>query len=184
MPDRRRLGLRLRWSASPSAVVAVALAAAVTVLGRATRQPAGPLRKKLAADQSLLSVVPQDPGDLDAFVARYQQLANIAPLTIDDEWHTIADLVKAVATSDLSDPTTADRLRDQAVAAMKAVDDVRAYAKTTCGVDLVLAPTPGAVTPTTRRPGRRPPRRSDDRGTGPDTGQPPTLPGTVPPTVP
>ena len=168
--------------------VAVALAAAVTVLGscdKGSRQDR--FCKKLAADQSLLSVVPQDPGDLDAFVARYQQLANIAPLTIDDEWHTIADLVKAVATSDLSDPTTADRLRDQAVAATKAVDDVRAYAKTTCGVDLVLAPTPGAVTPTTAAPGAvstTPGTATTAAPAAPDTGQPPTLPGTVPPTVP
>ena len=142
------------------------MAAAVTVLGscdKGSRQDR--FCKKLAADQSLLSVVPQNPGDLDDFVSRYQQLANIAPLAIDDQWHTIADLVKAVATSDLSDPTTADRLRDQAIAATKAVDDVRAYAKTTCGVDLVLAPTPGAVTPTTAAPGAgsTTPGRTDHR---------------------
>ena len=166
----------------------MALVAAVTVLGscdKGSRQDR--FCKKLAADQSLLSVVPQDPGDLDDFVSRYQQLANIAPLAIDDQWHTIADLVKAVATSDLSDPTTADRLRDQAVAATKAVDDVRAYAKTTCGVDLVLAADRGCGHPDDRGARRRVDhsRRTDDRGAGRARhGPPPTPPGTVPPTVP
>lgn len=161
---------------------AVALATAATVLGscdKGSRQDR--FCKKLVAEQSLLSVVPQDPGDLDTFVARYQQLANIAPLAIDDQWHTIADLVKAVADSDLSDPTTADRLRDQAVAATKAVDDVRAYAKTTCGVDLVLAPTP--VTPTTSAPAAESTTPGAPTTAAPPT-PPPTPPGTVPPTVP
>lgn len=173
-------------------LAAVALAAAVTVLGscdKGSRQDR--FCKQLADDQSVLSVVPQDPDDLDTFVSRYERLADIAPLAIDDQWHTIADLVKAVATSDLSDPTTADRLRDQAVAATKAVDDVRAYAKTTCGVDLVLAATPGAVSPTTV-PGAAtttpsaptPGAPTTGVPAAPDTGQPPTLPGTVPPTVP
>jgi hypothetical protein len=165
-------------------LAAVALAAAVTVLAscdKGSRQDR--FCKKLTDDQSLLGVVPQNPDDLDAFVSRYQQLAKIAPLAIDDQWHTIADLVKAVATSDLSDPTTADRLRDQAVAATKAVDDVRAYAKTTCGVDLVLAATPGAVSPTTVTPGAASTTPGAPTTVTPAT-PPPTPPGTVPPTVP
>jgi len=165
-------------------LAAVALAAAVTVLGscdKGSRQDR--FCKQLADDQSLLSAVPQDPDDLDTFVSRYERLADIAPLAIDDQWHTIADLVKAVATSDLSDPTTADRLRDQAVAATKAVDDVRAYATTTCGVDLVLATTPGAASATTTVPGA-PTTPPGAATTGAPAAPPPTLPGTVPPTVP
>jgi hypothetical protein len=166
----------------------VALVATVTVLGSCEKgSPQDRFCKKLVEEQSLLSVVPQNPGDLDAFVSRYQQLADIAPLAIDDQWQSIADLVKAVATSDLSDPTTADRLRDQAVAATKAVDDVRAYANTTCGVDLVLAATPGAVSPTTTVPGTAsttPGAPTTGAPAVPDTSQSPTLPGTVPPTVP
>ena len=81
--------------------------------------------KKLAEDQSLLAVVPADPGDLDDFVSRYRELDDIAPLAIEDQWHTVTELVAAVATADLQDPTAADRLRDQAVAATRSVDEVR-----------------------------------------------------------
>ena len=102
--------------------------------------------RQLADDQALLAVVPTDPDELDAFVERYQELADIAPLAIEDQWRTITELFEAVATEDLSDPATADRLRDQAVAATKSIDGVRAYARTTCGVDLVVAATPGAAT--------------------------------------
>jgi hypothetical protein len=102
--------------------------------------------RRLAEDQALLAVVPTDPDELDAFVERYQDLAGVAPLAIEDQWQTITELFEAVATEDLSDPASADRLRDRAVAATKSIDEVRAYARTTCGVELVVAPTPGAAT--------------------------------------
>jgi hypothetical protein len=111
---------------------------------------------RLADDQALLAVVPADPDALDAFVERYQELADVAPLAIEEQWRTITDLFEAVATEDLTDPAAADRLRDKAVAATKPIDEVRAYARTTCGVELVVAATPGApttVSPTTTAPG-------------------------------
>jgi hypothetical protein len=102
--------------------------------------------RRLVDDQAVLAVVPTDPDELDAFVARYQELAEIAPLAIEDQWRTITELFEAVANEDLSDPATADRLRDRAVAATKSIDEVRAYARTTCGVELVVDATAGAAT--------------------------------------
>ena len=120
----------------------------------------------------MLAAVPANPGDLDDFVSRYRDLDAVAPLAIEDQWHTITELVDAVATADLTDPAVADRLRDQAVAATHSVDEVRAYAKATCGVDLLV---PGLGTPTTTTlPG----------ATAPPATPPPTVPGTVPPTIP
>jgi hypothetical protein len=101
---------------------------------------------RLIDDQALLAVVPTDPDELDAFVERYQDLADFAPLAIEQQWRTITELVEAVATEDLTDPATADRLRDRAVAATRPIDEVRAYARTTCGVELVVAARPGAAT--------------------------------------
>jgi hypothetical protein len=111
---------------------------------------------RLAKERIELAAVPSNPGDLDDFVQRYRDLEKVAPLAIDEQWKTVTDLMVAVATDDLSDPATADQLRDRAVAAAKAVDDVRLYAQHTCGVDLILgvAPTPtsapgGVAVPTT-----------------------------------
>ena len=123
------------------AVVAVALLASCDKGSRQDR-----FCRQLADDQALLAVVPTDPDELDAFVERYQDLADVAPLAIEDQWRTITELFEAVATEDLSDPATADRMRDRAVAATKSIDEVRAYARTTCGVELVVAATPGAPT--------------------------------------
>ena len=92
--------------------------------------------ERLAEEQALLAVVPTDPDELDAFVERYQDLADIAPLAIEEQWQTVTELVEAVATEDLTDPAAADRLRDRAVAATRPIDEVRAYARTTCGVEL------------------------------------------------
>jgi len=159
-------------------LAAVAVVAAVTVLGscdKGSREDR--FCKKLAEDQSLLAVVPQDPGDFDDFVARYRQLAAMVPLAIDDQWHTITSLVEDVATADLTNPAAADRLRDRAVAATKAVEQVRAYAQSTCGVNLVLA-TPSGITPSTV-----PGTPTTAAGGAPAT-PPPTQPGTVPPTIP
>jgi hypothetical protein len=101
---------------------------------------------RLADDQALLATVPSEPDQLDAFVERYQELADVAPLAIEEQWRTITDLFEAVATEDLTDPAAADRLRDKAVAATKPIDEVRAYARTTCGVELVVTVTPGTAT--------------------------------------
>ena len=159
----------------PRALVpTVTFAVAVAVLGscdKGSREER--FCKQLAAVQDELSVVPQDPADLDQFVGRYRKLARVAPLAIDEQWATITELVEAVALADVTNPLTADRLRDQAVAATKAVDDVRSYARSTCGVDLVLGTTTGAVTPTTGAP-----------TTTPGAPPPTTSTGTIPPTVP
>ena len=125
--------------------------------------------EKLTKEYRQLAVVPSDPGQLDDFVNRYRQLEKITPLAIQDEWKTITDLMVAVESTDLSDPGAADRLRDQAVAATKAVNVVRLYALDTCGVDLVL----GTVAPSsTTTPGNA------------TSTVPPTTPATLPPTLP
>jgi hypothetical protein len=123
---------------------------------------------KLVEEHTLLATVPTDPAQLDDFVERYEDLGDVAPLAIDEQWTTITDLVSAVATADLADPATADRLRDQAVAATKAVNEVRVYAQDTCGVDLVFASVAPATAP------------ADPSATT----LPATAPATVPPTVP
>ena len=154
-------------------VVAAALVA-VTLLGscdKGSREDR--FCRKLADEQQLLAVVPQNPGDLDDFVNRYRELDRITPLAVEQQWHTITELVVAVAEADLQDATAADRLRDQAVAATRSVDEVRAYAQATCGVDLLLGGV--GATPTTAAPGD---------GAPPASTPPPNAPGTVPPTVP
>jgi hypothetical protein len=122
---------------------------------------------RLAKERIELSVVPTDPGDLDDFVQRYRELGKVAPLAIDDQWQTVTDLMVAVVNDDLSDPQAADRLRDRAVAATKAVNEVKLYAQQTCRVNLNLAVSalPAGTTP------------------GP-TAPPTTAPATLPPTVP
>jgi hypothetical protein len=112
--------------------------------------------RRLAEQRVELAAVPTDPGDLDDFVQRYRDLAKIAPLAIEEQWQTVTDLIVAVADDDLSDPQAADRLRDDAVAATKAVNEVRLYAQQTCGVNLAVgvpAPpasvAPGATATTT-----------------------------------
>ena len=102
--------------------------------------------ERLAEEQALLARVPTDPDELDAFVERYQGLADIAPLAIEEQWQTVAELVEAAATEDRTDPAAADRLRDRAVAATRPIDEVRSYARTTCGVELRVAAPSGAST--------------------------------------
>jgi hypothetical protein len=154
--------------------VAAAALVAVTLLGscdKGSREDR--FCRKLTEEQQLLAVVPQNPGDLDDFVSRYRELDRITPLAVEEQWHTITELVVAVAEADLQDATAADRLRDQAVAATRSVDQVRAYAQATCGVDLLLAGV--GATPTTAPAGA---------GAPPASAAPPNAPGTVPPTVP
>ena len=159
--------------------VVIAAVATVTVVGacdEGSRQDR--FCRRLGEEQGLLATVPTDPGELDDFVNRYRELAGIAPLAIEEQWQTITDLVEAVAIEDLEDPATADRLRDQAVAATRPVGEVRSYAQAVCGVDLLLIGAPATLPATTT---------AGTTTTLPApvaTTVPPTLAGTVPPTVP
>ena len=171
-PERQTLGNSVVVAHLPRVVASVLVA--VTFLGscdKGSREDR--FCRKLADDQQLLAVVPENPGDLDDFVNRYRELDRTTPLAIEEQWHTITELVVAVAEADLQDPTTADRLRDQAIAASRSVDEVRAYAQATCGVDLVLGYV--GATATTAAPGA---------GAPPESTAPPNAAGTVPPTVP
>ena len=160
--------------------VVIAAVATVTFVGscdEGSRQDR--FCRRLGDEQGLLATVPTDPGELDDFVNRYRELAGIAPLAIEEQWQTITDLVEAVATEDLEDPATADRLRDQAVAATRPVEEVRSYAQAVCGVDLLLIGAP-ATLPATTTAGTT----STTLPAPVATTVPPTLAGTVPPTVP
>jgi hypothetical protein len=143
----------------PSAAAAVLSVALLAACDAGSRQDR--FCSKLAEERALLGTVPADPGDLDDFVQRYRDLEKIAPLAIDEQWKTVTDLLVAVATEDLSDPATAGRLRDRAVTATKAVNDVRSYAQHVCGVDLALltavAATPGSSAPPTTAVATLPP---------------------------
>ena len=150
---------------------AVALVAALGLAACDKGSRADQFCAKLQKDQQQLSTVPSQPDQLEAYVNRYRQLAKVVPLAIDDEWHTVTDLMQSVASDDLSDPDAADKLRDEAVAATKAVDTVRTYARQTCGVDLTLGGTPTTTTTTTVA------------GAAPTTTRAPT-PATLPPRAP
>ena len=136
----------------------LAAVAAVTVLGscdEGSRQDR--FCRRLAEEQGLLATVPTDPGELDDFVNRYQELAGIAPLAIEEQWQTITELVEAVATEELRTrrPPIACGTRPWPPPAPS--DEVRSYAQTTCGVDLLVDPERPRPCRRRPRPARRPP---------------------------
>jgi hypothetical protein len=80
------------------------------------------------------------PGDLAALLTRYRELARVAPLSVEDSWTVITDLVEAAAAVDRQDADAVARLAEQAFAADLAAREVAAWAAERCGVTVPRAP--------------------------------------------
>ncbi|MBU3717602.1 MAG: hypothetical protein FGM45_04780 [Actinobacteria bacterium] len=75
-----------------------------------------------------------EPGDIDDLVDRYEKLDRITPLTIEDEWRTITELMKMASDVDPSDPRSRQDVADAAYKAERSARDVAIWVETTCGV--------------------------------------------------
>lgn len=78
----------------------------------------------------------ENSADANAMVRRYKRLSKVAPLTIQDDFEKLTDVLDLAASSD---PTKADELQavaDAAYAANAAARNVEAWVKDTCAVDI------------------------------------------------
>ena len=78
----------------------------------------------------------QTQADLDALVARYDGLNEIAPLAIEDDWQELTDLVVTAATVVPTDPTSVQIVADAAYRTERAARRLEAWVSATCGLTM------------------------------------------------
>jgi hypothetical protein len=74
--------------------------------------------------------------DVEALVARYQELERFAPLAIEPSWDRLVVLVETAATVDPDDADSVQRAVDAAYASEEAAREVAEWADVNCGLDL------------------------------------------------
>jgi hypothetical protein len=123
----------------------VPLSAAAVLLGLAAcgdggAGDAGRFCARVEAEQAALSGGIVTPLDASAAVTRYQELADLAPLAIRDEWAQLTAVVEAAATADVTDPAERDRLTELAYGSEQAARTVDQWVTERCGVRLRNGP--------------------------------------------
>jgi hypothetical protein len=94
----------------------------------------------LGSNVELLEGPLSTPEDLAALLTRYRELERVAPLSIEETWSVITELVEAAAAVDRQDADAVAALSEQAFAADLAAREVAAWALERCGIPMPRAP--------------------------------------------
>lgn len=124
------------------AALLVALAAVSGCSNEPTRST-GAFCERLREEAALLEGPLDAPADVPVLVERYRALGQLAPLSIEEEWQQVTELVEAAATVDPGDAEAMRRLDEQAYATEQAARAVADWARERCQVELPI----GGLTP-------------------------------------
>jgi hypothetical protein len=109
----------------------------------------------VAANAAAIVAPPLTEGDVDSTLDLYRDLADAAPIAIEEEWRDLLENVETASTVVPDDPESVQRTVAVAFATEKSAVAVHAWVLTNCGVDLgpvtTIAPQ-GPVATTTLPP--------------------------------
>jgi hypothetical protein len=134
------------------AASAVLLAVVATACNRDARADGAQFCEALRTEQITLTGGVTSTAQAEVLVARYEELTELAPAAVRDEWTVVTDLLAAAVAVPADDAAAAQALTEQALAAQQDVDVVTEWVRVTCGVDLrpglaTDQPDPPAITP-------------------------------------
>ena len=136
-----------RWFAAPAA-----LTIAVTVMAacggspeRSSSRFCSELDRQLPGLQGPVAT----QADQDALVARYDELGEITPLAVEEDWQQLADLVHTAASVVPNDPASVQKVSDQTYATERAYRRIVEWVSANCGITM---PDPGGIETTTIAP--------------------------------
>jgi hypothetical protein len=141
MPTRRRF-------AAPVAAAAMALAG-LAACGGSPERSSSRFCSELDRQLPGLEGPTATQADQDALLARYEELDEITPLAVEDDWRQLTELVRTAVTVVPSDPESVQRLADESYATERAYRRIHDWASANCGLTL---PLPGGIETTTVAP--------------------------------
>src|SRR5688500_1733326 len=111
---------RLRFAA-PVAATAVALAG-LAGCGSSPERSSSRFCRELEAQLPALERISPTatPAEVDALVARFDELNEVTPLAVEEDWQQLTDLVHTAATVVPTDPESVQRMADESYASERA----------------------------------------------------------------
>lgn len=138
---------RLRFAA-PVAAAAMALAA-LTACGGSPERTASRFCRELDDQLPGLEGPTATQEEQDALVARFEELNAITPLAVEEDWQRLTDLIRTAVTVVPDDPTSKQKLADQAYATDRAYRRIFDWVSANCALTM---PQPGGIETTTTLP--------------------------------
>lgn len=83
-----------------------------------------------------IGTVPATPMEVDEMVARYDLLLEVAPLEVEDDLRSVAEMFRAASTMDPTDAASVQRVADLAYLGELSAADAAQWVSASCGVDL------------------------------------------------
>lgn len=83
-----------------------------------------------------IGTVPATPMEVDEMVARYDLLLEVAPLEVEDDLRSVAEVFRAASTMDPADADSVQRVVDLAYLSELSAADAARWVSASCGVDL------------------------------------------------
>lgn len=83
-----------------------------------------------------IGTVPATPMEVDDMVARYDLLLEVAPLEVEDDLRSVAEVFRAASTMDPADADSVQRVVDLAYLSELSAADAARWVSASCGVDL------------------------------------------------
>lgn len=115
------------------------LAIAITLLGggcSSTQRTGTNFCRRLGEVLPQIGEPMQTQGDVLEQVSRYEQLLEVAPLSIEDDLRVLTDVIRRASRVDPADPDQLQELADAAYASNRSALAVAAWVRDTCAVDI------------------------------------------------
>ena len=125
-----------RTRRAAAAAVALALASASVQGCGGTPRTTANFCARLSTMLPAIGTVPATPMEVDEMVARYDLLLEVAPLEVEDDLRTVAEVFRAASTMDPADAASVQRVVDLAYLSELGAADAAAWVSASCGVDL------------------------------------------------
>ena len=125
---------RTRRAAATAAALALASATMQGCTG--TPRTTANFCTRLSTMLPAIGAVPATPMEVDEMVARYDELLEVAPLEVEDDLRSVAEVFRAASTMDPADAASVQRVVDLAYLSELSATDAAAWVSASCGVDL------------------------------------------------
>lgn len=122
---------------SAAATAAALVLAAATLQGcSGTPRTTANFCARLSTMLPAIGTVPATPMEVDEMVARYDLLLEVAPLEVEDDLRSVAEMFRAASTMDPTDAASVQRVADLAYLGELSAADAAQWVSASCGVDL------------------------------------------------
>lgn len=138
--------VRVRFAAPVAAAVALT---AFASCGGSPERSASRFCSELDRQLPALQTTPAAAEDFETLLAAYEEVGEVAPLAVEEDWQRLTELVRAAMTAAIDDPESMQELAEQSYATERPYVRIAEWVSSNCGLTM---PAAGGIETTTVAP--------------------------------